>query len=138
MNIRSYLARVGVSGPISRNLEGLRTLHRAHLYAIPYENLDVQLGWPVTIEIGPIYEKIVARRRGGWCYEMNGLLGWALSELGFEVTRCAGGVMREAAGDAMVGNHLVLRVVIPEGVYLADVGFGDGPLDPIRIAPGDF
>ena len=138
MNIQDYLDRIGVRLPVPRNLDGLRMLHRAHLYAIPYENLDVQLGRPVTIEIGPIYEKIVDHRRGGWCYEMNGLLGWALSEVGFCVTRCAGGVMREAAGDFMVGNHLVLQVTLAEGIYLADVGFGDGPLDPIRIASGAF
>lgn len=138
MNVQAYLDRIEVHAPVPPNLEGLRALHRAHLHAVPYENLDVQLGRPMAIEIGPIYEKIVARRRGGWCYEMNGLLGWALRELGFDVTRCAGGVMREAAGDFMIGNHLVLRVAIPEGIYLADVGFGDGPLDPVRIVPGDF
>ncbi len=138
MDVQSYLERVGLTEPVAPNLDGLRKLHRAHLLAIPYENLDVQLGRPVTIERAPIYDKIVRRRRGGWCYEMNGLFGWGLVELGFRVTRAAGGVMREAMGDAMVGNHLVLRVDLPEGIYLADVGFGDGPLDPIRIAAGDF
>jgi N-hydroxyarylamine O-acetyltransferase len=69
---------------------------------------------------------------------MNGLLGWALGELGFRVTRVAGAVMREAMGDAFIGNHLVLKVELEEGTYLADAGFGDGPLDPIRITPGDF
>jgi len=116
----------------------LRAIHRAHLFAIPYENLDVQLGRAVTIERPAIFEKIVNAKRGGWCYEMNGLLGWALGELGFKVTRATGAVMREAMGDASNGNHLVLRVELEEGLYLADAGFGDGPIDPIRIAPGDF
>ena len=138
MDVQAYLSRVGVDTPVSPDLAGLCTLHRAHLHAIAYENLDVQLGRLVTTAIEPIYEKIVEQRRGGWCYEMNGLLGWALDELGFDVTRCAGGVMREAMGDFAVGNHLVLRVNLPEGTYLADVGFGDGPLDPIRVVPGDF
>ncbi len=138
MIVRSYLDRIGVTEDIRPDLEGLRTLHRAHLLAIPYENLDVQLGRPVTIDIAPIYEKIVERRRGGWCYEMNGLFDWALGELGFQVTRMASGVMREAFGDFTIGNHLVLQVELPEGLYLADVGFGDGSLVPMKLAPGEF
>jgi len=138
MNIKDYLTRIGLERAPSPTLEGLRAVHRAHLLAIPYENLDVQLGRPVTIERPAIFEKIVSRRRGGWCYEMNGLLGWALGELGFDVTRATGAVTREVAGDAVVANHLVLRVALEEGIYLADVGFGDGPLDPIRVVPGPF
>ena len=138
MELRAYLDRIGVAEPVAPDLAGLRALHRAHLMAIPYENLDVQLGRPVTTEVAPIYDKIVGRHRGGWCYEMNGVFGWALRQAGFDVTRGAGGVMREAVGDFSVGNHLVLRVRLPEGDYLADVGFGDGPIEPIRIVPGDF
>ena len=138
MNVEAYLQRIGLSRRPAADLVGLTALHRAHLLAIPYENLDVQLGKPVTIERPQIYDKIVNRRRGGWCYEMNGILGWALAELGFKVTRATGSVMREAMGDASNGNHLVLRVELPEGLYLADVGFGDGPRDPIPVATGAF
>jgi len=138
MKLDEYLSRVGLAAPVSRDLAGLTAVHHAHLRAIPYENLDVQLGRPVTIDSPAIYDKIVTRRRGGWCYEMNGLLGWALGEMGFDVTRATGAVVREFKGVAAEGNHLVLRVQLPEGLYLADVGFGDGPFDPIRIAPGGF
>ncbi len=138
MNLDAYLDRIGLSERPPADLEGLRVLHRAHLRAIPYENLDVQLGREVTIERPAIFAKIVGRGRGGWCYEMNGLLGWALGALGFRVTRVAGAVMREAQGDAVVGNHLVLKVELDEGLYLADVGFGDGPLEPVRVRPGPF
>jgi len=138
MKIDSYLLLIGLRERPSANLHGLRALHRAHLLAIPYENLDVQLDRPVTTEIGPIYEKIVEGGRGGWCYEMNGLFGWALQQLGFDVTRMASGVTRETMGDIMVGNHLVLKVELPEGSYLADVGFGDGPFEPFPIAAHDF
>jgi len=138
MNIDDYLRRIGLKARPSATLDGLKSIHRAHLLAIPYENLDVQLGRKVTIQRPAIYEKIVEQRRGGWCYEMNGLLGWALYELGFRVTRATGAVMREVSGDVSNGNHLVLRVELPEGLYLADVGFGDGPRDPIRIAAGAF
>ncbi len=138
MHIDAYLERIGYSGSVRPDLATLTALHRAHLCAIPYENLDVQLGRPVTTERAPIFEKIVTGKRGGWCYEMNGLFGWALAELGFRVTRSAGAVLRETAGNTMIGNHLVLKVELEEGVYLADVGFGDGPRDPIRVAPGAF
>jgi N-hydroxyarylamine O-acetyltransferase len=138
MHVDDYLERIGMDRPLEPNLESLRALHRAHLLSISYENLDVQLGRPVTIEIPAIYEKIIENGRGGWCYEMNGIFGWALKELGFNVTRATGSVMRVFGGDASNGNHLVLRVDLDEGLYLADVGFGDGPIDPIRIVPGAF
>jgi N-hydroxyarylamine O-acetyltransferase len=138
MNLDRYLKRIGLDHRPPATLAGLKTVHRAHLLAIPYENLDVQLGRPVTTAIGPIYEKMVERGRGGWCYEMNGLMGWALKELGFDVTRATGAVVRAMKGEAAVGNHLVLRVALPEGLYLADVGFGDGPRDPIPVAVGAF
>ncbi len=139
MNVDGYLARIGLDHRPPPTLEGLRAVHAAHLLAIPYENLDVQLGRPVTIERPAIYDKIVGRRRGGWCYEMNGILGWALGELGFRVTRATGAVMRVLGHDTSVANHLVLRVDLDvEGTYLADVGFGDGPRDPIRVVPGEF
>ena len=77
MDIHRYLHRIGLKTVPKPDLKGLASLHRAHLETIPYENLDVQLGRPVTIERRPIYEKIVERHRGGWCYEMNGLFGWA-------------------------------------------------------------
>ncbi len=138
MELAAYLDRIGLDTVPRADLAGLRTLHRAHLRAIPYENLDVPLGHPVTIEIPAIYDKLVTRRRGGWCYEMNGLFGWALEELGFDVTRATGAVERSARGPASEGNHLVLKVELEEGTYLADVGFGDGPLDPFRVAARRF
>ncbi|HEY1838483.1 MAG TPA: arylamine N-acetyltransferase [Rhizomicrobium sp.] len=138
MDIDRYLARIGLKTRPEPTLRGLTILHSAHLLAIPYENLDVQLGRPVTIAREPIYEKLVERGRGGWCYEMNGLFGWALGELGFDVRRATGSVMRETAGEASNGNHLVLRVELPEGLFLADVGFGDGPRDAIPVRIGAF
>ena len=138
MEVDAYLRRIGLARPRHADLAALRAIHRAHLLSIPYEDLDVQMERPVSTGVLAIFSKIVTRGRGGWCYEMNGLLGWALQELGFRVTRSAGAVMREASGDASIGNHLVLKVELDEGVYLADVGFGDGPLDPVRVEPGPF
>ncbi len=138
MTLDAYLARIGMERPQRPTLEALRALHRAHLRHIAYENLDVQLGRTVTIAPEAALEKIVGRRRGGWCYEMNGVFHWALTALGFRATRVAGAVMREAMGDAFIGNHLVLKVALDEGLHLADVGFGDGPRDPFPIVEGRF
>ena len=137
MELGAYFDRIGYAGSARPDLPTLHAVHRAHLLAIPYENLDVQLGRPLTPEPSAAYDKIVRRRRGGWCYEMNGLLGWALGEIGFEVTRMAGAALREVRGDAAIGNHLVLRVDLPgePDPWIADVGFGDGILDPFPLKP---
>jgi len=138
MNLDAYLKRIAYDGPLRRDFATLKALHRAHLRAIPYENLDIQFGRMVTPDPAAAFEKIVTRKRGGWCYEMNGLFGLVLQELGFAVTRSAGAVLRSERGDEAIGNHLVLKVELEAGVALADVGFGDGPIDPILVAAGAF
>ena len=138
MTVDDYLKRIGIKERPTLDLAGLTAVHRGHMFNIPYENLDVQLGHPVSITVSNACEKIIVRRRGGWCYEMNGTLGWALDQLGFKVTRLAGAVMRALHDELALCNHLVLRIDLPEGSYLADVGFGEGSLDPVRLVPGDF
>ncbi|MCB1691727.1 MAG: arylamine N-acetyltransferase [Pseudomonadales bacterium] len=136
MNIDDYLARIGFEGTPRADLPTLFEIHRRHLLAIPYENIDVQLGRPVDLDISRIYRKLVEQRRGGWCYEMNGLLGWALGEIGFDVKRVTGGVMRVVRGDDALGNHLVLTVDLDGELWVADAGFGDGVLEPLRLTAG--
>lgn len=136
MELSAYLARIGHSGPVRPDLATLKALHRAHLFAIPYENLDVRLGRPGGIGAGHAFDKLVTGRRGGWCYEMNGLLAWALEEIGFPVTRLAGGVMRVERGDEVIGNHLVLKVDLDGEAWIADVGLGDGLIEPIPLIEG--
>jgi N-hydroxyarylamine O-acetyltransferase len=138
MNIDAYLERIGMIARPAPTRDGLAALQRAHLLAVPFEDLEVQLGRPVGTAIGPIYDKIVGRRRGGWCYEMNGVFGWALAQLGFRVTRLAGAVMRADLGSAQESNHLVLRVDFDDGPVLADVGFGSGPITPYAPVEGAF
>jgi N-hydroxyarylamine O-acetyltransferase len=121
--------------PTQETLDGVM---RAHVAAIPFENLDVQLGWPTSRALPDICAKLVTRRRGGWCYEQNGLLGWALGELGFAVTPLAGGVMRIAAGDAALGNHLALLVALDDGPWLVDAGFGGSLAAPVRLAAAGY
>jgi len=137
MQLSSYLQRIGFSGDPRPDLATLRRVHRAHLEAIAYENLDVQLGRRVGFDLDAIFSKLVTARRGGWCYEMNGLLAWALEEMGFEVMRLAGAVLRDRSGDETIGSHLALCVHL-DAPYLADVGFGDGIVEPARIMAGEF
>jgi N-hydroxyarylamine O-acetyltransferase len=137
VNLKAYLERIHYTDKPGVDLQTLRSIHRQHLLHIPYENLDVQLGTPLDFDRARIFDKIVTSRRGGWCYEMNGLLEWALEEIGFDVTRMCGGVMRETRGDDQIGNHLVLRVQL-DRTYLADVGFGDGIIEPIPLEEGSY
>ena len=94
MDVQAYLDRIGFQGVPRPDLATLRALHRGHALAISYENLDVQLGRPMTTDPAAAFDKLVHGRRGGWCYEMNGVLGAVLSEIGFKVTRLAGGAYR--------------------------------------------
>lgn len=135
MQLQAYLDRIGFKGVPRRDLETLFALHRGHLLNVPYENLDVLLGRSLDFDLARIFDKLVTQRRGGWCYEMNGLLAWALEEIGFDVVRLAGGVVRETLGDFMVGNHLVLLVQLDEP-WIADVGFGDGLFEPTPLREG--
>jgi N-hydroxyarylamine O-acetyltransferase len=139
MNLQHYLERVGYCAATRPDMDTLRGLLRAHVCSVPFENLDVQLGRSLTTAVGDAYDKIVGRRRGGWCYEQNGLFGWALGQIGFEVTRVAAAVRRVDVGDAAHANHLALLVREPGGTdtFLADVGFGGGLLEPIPLAEFD-
>ena len=132
MELSAYLHRIGFDGRVRPDLATLRAIHRAHQYAIPFENLDVQLHRPVVLDVEANYHKIVQQRRGGWCYEMNGVMGWALKQIGFEVMRVSGAVMRVRAGDAHLGNHLCLLVCLAES-YLVDVGFGGSLAEPLPL-----
>lgn len=137
MNLADYLTRIEYQGPIRPDLDCLNAIHQQHLLNIPYENVDVQLRRPLDQDLEQIFEKIVHRGRGGWCYEMNGLLEWALGQIGFDVMRLTGGVARKERGDEVLGNHLVLSVDLDEP-YIADVGLGNGLIEAIPLRPDRF
>jgi N-hydroxyarylamine O-acetyltransferase len=137
MNLESYLKRIQYAGPRQPTVETLRALHRAHLLAIPYENLDIHLGRRLTLDMEHIYHKIVEQGRGGWCYEMNGLFAWALRELGFAVTLIGSNVGQPAQGGVDDDlDHLVLLVTL-DHPWLADTGFGNAYLDPLPLVEGE-
>jgi len=137
MNVDQYFSRIKYSGSPKRDFATLSEIHYQHLLHIPYENVDVQLGRPLDFDIQSIFKKLVTNHRGGWCYEMNGLLGWALEQVGFEVTRMSGAVNRASLGDEQLGNHLVLKVIL-DRAYIVDVGLGDGLRHPIPLIEGSY
>ena len=137
MNIEEYLRRIEYRGPQHPNLETLTAIHRAHLTAIANENLDIHLGYTISLELAQIYDKIVRRWRGGWCYEMNSLLAWALRELGFEVTVLGAAVAPITDEDRQQMDHMALQVLLDEP-WLLDAGFGNAFLDPLPLREGSY
>ncbi len=109
---------------------GLETLQRAHLTAVPFENLDVYAGRGVETGLDWSVPKIVERHRGGWCFELNGAFGSLLSALGFTVHRLGATVLLSPASSEP--SHLTLEVVL-DAPYLVDVGFGDTFIKPLRL-----
>src|SRR3954469_21972948 len=136
MDLDAYLARIGHDGPLRADRATLGAMVTAHLDVVPFENLDVRAGVPVGLAPEAAYEKIVAHRRGGWCYELNGLFGWALEQVGFEVRRLSGAVLREKFGDRQRDTHLCLMVTADEP-YLVDVGFGGSLAAPLPLLEGE-
>lgn len=134
MNIHGYLQRIHYRGSLEPTLETLRALHEAHLLAVPFENLSIHLGQPVVLQEEKLYEKIVQRRRGGFCYELNGLFSWLLRRLGFQVSLLSASVAREEGGFNPPFDHLTLLLHGLDGAdWLADVGFGDSFRSPLRL-----
>lgn len=127
--VRAYLDRIGVSAAVGRDAESLVRLHEAHLRTVPFENLSIHLGETIVLDEDAVVAKIVEQRRGGYCYELNGAFGWLLERLGFEVDRVSARVW---AGDVLTPpfEHMALIV---DDEWLADVGFGQHALHPLRI-----
>ena len=134
METADYLARIAFTAPTPPNSNTLRLLHLAHLYAVPFENLDISLGREILCDEQCFFHKIVTRRRGGFCYELNGAFAGLLRGLGFKVTMLSARVCREDGGASPEFDHLALLVDLEEP-WLADVGFGDSFLEPLRLIP---
>ena len=131
--LAAYLERVGAERPGHLDETALAVLHRAHLMTVPFENLSIHLGETISLAESHLIDKNVTRRRGGFCYELNGAFALLLEALGAEVTRDAARVY----GDGGLGppiDHLALVVRQPAGDdrWLADVGFGSHTTHPLR------
>ena len=135
MDVDAYLRRIAYDGPRHPSPEALRNLHRQHLFAVPFENLDIPLGTPICLDLDSIHNKVVTRRRGGFCYELNGLFGALLTTLGFCVEMLSARVRREDGGFGPEFDHMLLKVQLDDS-WLADVGFGDSFVNPIILREG--
>jgi N-hydroxyarylamine O-acetyltransferase len=134
----AYFARIGIAAPARPDLAALKAIHRAHAHAFTWEAADAFVLRPGAGNVDPAraFARMVEGRRGGWCYEMNGLLGAALAAFGFSVTRLCGGVRRAEMGERAVGNHLSLRVDLDEGPMLVEAGLGDAMPVPVALGVG--
>jgi len=134
MTIDAYLKRIRYDGPVGPTREVLKGLHRAQMFSVPFENLDILLGVPIELNLGKLYEKVVENRRGGFCYELNGLFGWLLKEIGFEIEMLEARVFGEEGEPGPHFDHMLLRV---GGDQIADVGFGDSFTEPMQFGYGE-
>ncbi len=132
----AYLARIGYQGSLVPSMETLRGLHLSHVLTVPFENLDIQLGRPIALEPAALFEKIVTSRRGGYCFELNGLFALLLEDLGFAITRLAARVLYGAEG-IRPRSHQVLLVHLDGKRWIVDVGFGgQGLREPLPCVAG--
>ncbi len=135
MEVQAYLARIGYSGSMRRDISSLQALVRAHLHSIPFENFDIHMRVPIVLEEQHLFDKIIHRRRGGFCYELNTLFAALLRALGYRVEFVSGRVWRQGRyGPAM--DHMALSVWVSDTAYLVDVGFGEASFGPLRLAAG--
>ena len=136
LDVDAYLGRLGYDGNLEPTVETLRRLHRAHVAAIPFENLDVVVGRGVSLEIEDMQEKLIGRDRGGYCYEHNLLFAALLERLGFAVRRLTARI-RMGRGEPRESGHMLLRVDVEGCPWLAEVGFGGQRLlEPIPLKDG--
>jgi N-hydroxyarylamine O-acetyltransferase len=135
LDLDAYLERIGLPAGGSPSLALLRAVVARHAATIPFENLDIVLGRPIRLDIASVQAKLVDANRGGYCFEQNTLLRAALEQLGFSVSSLMARVVWGAAAEAITSRtHMLLRVDLPEGAYLADVGFGHlTPTAPLML-----
>jgi N-hydroxyarylamine O-acetyltransferase len=132
MDLDAYLARLDLKRPDALDAGSLRELQERHLAVVPFENLSVHLGEPVDLTEDGLFDKIVRRRRGGFCYELNGAFALLLRELGFRVDLLSAKVFHGDGGLGPPFDHVALRVDLGEP-WLVDVGFGRHAMRPLRL-----
>jgi N-hydroxyarylamine O-acetyltransferase len=135
MNVPSYLTHLNYSASVKPDAETLRGLQFAHLLTVPFENLDIGLKRPIQLSEEALWDKIILRKRGGFCYELNGLFAWLLKQIGFDVTYLNARVFNREGELGIDFDHLALLAKIPQEPtrWLADVGFGDSFNKPLSF-----
>lgn len=136
LNLDAYAERIGYPGPLQSTAATLAELHRRHVEVIPFENVDIMAGRLISLDLASLQDKLVTRRRGGYCYEHNLLFAAVLERLGYAVTGLSARVTL-GASKPRPPTHMCLRVEAEGAAWLVDVGFGgDGLLEPIAMSPG--
>ncbi len=136
-DLDAYFARLGYDGPREPRARTLERLHALHAEKIPFENLSPFLGEPVRLDLESLQDKLLRRGRGGWCFEHNILFAHMLDAIGFDVVRLAARVRWNVPPERITPrSHMLLHVRLPEGDYIADVGFGGLTLTaPLKLEP---
>ncbi|MFZ0548991.1 MAG: arylamine N-acetyltransferase [Candidatus Promineifilaceae bacterium] len=132
MDINAYLERINYYGSLTPSIQTLQALQKAHLRTAPFENLSIHWDEPIVLEDDSLFDKVVNRRRGGFCYELNGLFSALLRALGFDVVMLSAKVARDRGEYTADFAHMTLMVTLEER-WLVDVGFGDSFRLPLRI-----
>jgi N-hydroxyarylamine O-acetyltransferase len=132
MDIDAYLNRIQYKGDLPPTAQTLKDLQVAHLLTVPFENLSIHLNQPIDLDEGALFEKVVQRGRGGFCYELNGLFSALLRELGFEVVKLSAAVSRADNTYTPFFDHMTMMVTL-EKRWLVEVGFGDTFREPLLI-----
>lgn len=132
LNIKDYLERINYRGSLAPTAETLRALQIAHLLTVPFENLSIHAGQPILLNDDALFAKIVTNRRGGFCYEANGLFAALLRALNFDVAMLSAEVANAAGEFGPDFDHMALMVQL-EQCWLVDVGFGDSFLEPLLL-----
>ncbi|HEY5410739.1 MAG TPA: arylamine N-acetyltransferase [Caulobacteraceae bacterium] len=138
-DLDAYFARIGYGGPATPTLDTLTAIQALQVASIPFENLNPLLGLPVKLDLESLQAKLVGRRRGGYCFELNGLFKAALEAIGFRVTGLAARVRWMSPPDAPLSgrSHMLMQVDLADGPWLADAGFGAHLLDsPLKLRAG--
>lgn len=135
-NTKAYLDRIKFEEKVACDLDTLNKLQRAHVLAIPFENLDIHHGNPIRLDLESLSDKIITRKRGGFCYELNSLFHALLVELGFTSKMISAQVYDKEKGYGLAHDHLALVVTIDGQDYLTDVGFGEFAFGPLQLLEG--
>ncbi|HEX6731508.1 MAG TPA: arylamine N-acetyltransferase [Pyrinomonadaceae bacterium] len=132
MDTAAYLKRINYAGSLDPTTETLRQLQLAHLLSVPFENLSIHSGEPIILDDDALFNKIVVRRRGGFCYELNGLFAALLRALGFDVQMLSASVANAQGDWGPEFDHMTLVVTLQQR-WLVDVGFGDSFIEPLAL-----
>lgn len=135
MDIAAYLQRIGYLKPVKPDVQTLHELQHAHMLAVPFENLDIVWKRPIRLDSESLWNKLILQRRGGFCYELNGLFAELLTSIGYDVTYLNARVFNKKGQPGIDFDHLALLVQVPDSPvrWLADVGFGDSFRLPLNF-----